>query len=67
MTDWLSSILNFLIPPVVICVLLYWLWRMFQPMIKGVGGGEGGWLDKLKNRITGKEEERNKQVNVTYE
>jgi len=40
--SWFDDLLNFLIPIVLYVILGFWLWRMFSPMFKDIGGGEGG-------------------------
>lgn len=48
MADWLNQILNFAIPPIVFVALGYFIYKMFKPMLSGLGGTFGlGW-DKLK-------------------
>lgn len=63
MTDWLSTILNFALPPIIIIVLLFWLGKLFKPMFEGLGGAVGGLWGKVK----GEEQESQRIKNITYE
>lgn len=59
---WIDQLLNWILPPIIFLALGYWLYKIFKKPLGGMGEALGlGW-DKLKGN-----NEKEKQVNVTYE
>ena len=60
----LDTALNWIIPPIVIICIVYWMYKLFLPMFKGLGGAVGGLWGKVK----GEDNETNQRIkNITYE
>ena len=58
---WFDQLLNWIIPPIVFVALGYFIYKIFKPMLSGLGGTLGlGW-EKLKG------DPAEKKVNITYE
>jgi hypothetical protein len=57
---WFDDILNFIIPPVIIIAMAWWLWTLFKPMFGGLG-------DKVKSWFNPEPTQQNQIKNITYE
>ncbi len=59
---WFDTLLNWTLPPIIFICLGYWMYKVFKPMVSGLGGAISGQYDKLRG-----ETERSKGKNITYE
>ena len=59
----IDTILNYTLPPAIIIVLLWWLYKIFKPMFQGLGKAFGGVVDKVK----GESQETQQVKNIVYE
>lgn len=62
---WIDSILNFIMPPIIIIALIYILYKPFKPMLKGLGAAFKGLWDKIRGNEPEQQQYRIK--NIVYE